>query len=95
MSKENTSKEADNSALRKTNVIGRLLCKIGIHRWQEGYSGSIMSPVAHKCKRCKIVRVFHGWGYTYGRDANDQYLRDWRTKKQVESSRSKAYKYIL
>ena len=23
------------------------------------------------------------------------YLRDWRTKKQVEASRSKAYKYIL
>ena len=52
-------------------VIGRLLCKIGIHKWKEGTTGSMLYPLAHKCKRCKIVRVFHGWGYTYGRDAND------------------------
>ena len=66
-----SSKQAQKQALRKPNVVGRFLCRIGIHRWQVGYSGSIISPVAHKCKRCKIVRVFHGWGYTYGRDAND------------------------
>lgn len=69
--KEKTLNQPNNSALHKTNVIGRLLCKIGIHNWEEGFSGSSISPCAEKCKRCKIVRVFHGWGFTYGRDAND------------------------
>lgn len=71
---ENTNEtlnQVDSSALYKTNFIGRLLCKIGIHNWKEGFSGSLISPCAEKCKRCGIVRVFHGWGYTYGRDAND------------------------
>lgn len=71
MNKEQNLNNADSQQLNKVGVIGRLLCKLSIHRWQEGYSGSVISPVAHKCKRCKIVRVFHGWGYTYGRDAND------------------------
>ena len=66
-----TSKNVNNSALHKTNVIGRLFCKIGIHNWEEGFSGNLFSPCAEKCKRCRIVRVFNGWGYIYGRDAND------------------------
>ena len=71
MKKEQNLNEPQNQQLNIAGVIGRLLCKIGIHKWEEGYSGSMLSPLAHKCKRCKIVRVFHGWGYTYGRDGND------------------------
>ena len=69
--KKEQSQESGTSHSSLGAVIGRLLCKIGIHKWQEGTTGSMLSPLAHKCKRCKIVRVFHGWGYTYGRDAND------------------------
>ena len=57
--KEKTLKNTDNSALHKTNVIGRLLCKIGVHNWKGGFSGSLISPYAEKCKRCGVVRVFH------------------------------------
>ena len=71
MNKEQNSNSPQNQQLNIGGVIGRFLCKIGIHKWEEGYSGSVLSPLAHKCRRCKIVRVFHGWGYTYGRDAND------------------------
>lgn len=69
MNKKQNLNNAENQQLNMAG-IGRFLCKIGIHKWEEGLSGSWLSPLAHKCKRCKIVRVFHGWGYTYGRDAN-------------------------
>lgn len=65
------SSKNNETAQLEIGAIGRFLCKIGIHEWEEGSIGSIISPLAHKCKRCKIVRIFHGWGYTYGRDAND------------------------
>lgn len=71
MNKEQNLNEPNTQQLNIAGVIGRFLCKIGIHKWEEGFSGSMLSPLADKCKRCKIVRIFHGWGYTYGRDAND------------------------
>jgi len=71
MNNEQNLNTVQKPVLHKANVIGRLLCRIGLHKWSEGYSGSTISPIADKCDRCRIVRVFHGWGYSYGRDAND------------------------
>lgn len=49
----------------------KLLCKIGFHNWEQGRTDSLMTPLADKCKWCKIVRVFRLWGYTYHRDIKD------------------------
>lgn len=51
--------------------LGKLLCWIGLHNWVQGLSGKSLSPLAYKCKRCDLVRIFHGWGYTYGKWKNN------------------------
>ena len=43
----------------------KLLCKIGLHNWKEGWVNSILTPAAEKCSRCETVRVFNFWGYVY------------------------------
>lgn len=50
----------------------KLLCKLCLHNWEQGRTDSLITPLAHKCKWCKIVRVFRMWGYTYHKDINDQ-----------------------
>lgn len=49
----------------------KFLCKIGLHKWQSIFTGSCYAPLGDKCKYCKQVRQFIGWGYIYGWDAND------------------------
>jgi len=51
--------------------IGKLLCKIGLHKWKEIFTGALLAPCGNKCQRCKLVRQFNMWGYVYGWDAND------------------------
>ena len=71
--KEPKTEQAASSAVETIVMwFGRMLCKIGLHKWQQGLTDSLITPHADKCKRCKIVRVFRLWGYTYHYDEKDQ-----------------------
>jgi len=55
----------------------KFLCKIGWHKWEKGFSGSLLNPLAWKCSRCGLIRHFFlGVGYIYGEQANKQISKD-------------------
>jgi hypothetical protein len=41
-------------------VMGRFLCWMDFHKWEQKESDSILEPIMHVCKRCK-VREFSTW----------------------------------
>jgi hypothetical protein len=51
--------------------LGRLLCRMGLHRWRDGWVApfSAFRLGAEGCTRCDLVRWFNGFGMTYARAA--------------------------
>jgi len=55
----------------------KFLCKMGIHKWEKGLSGSLLNPLAWRCSRCGLIRHFIlGVGYIYGTQSNQQMNSD-------------------